>query len=123
MALKSASTATQKLDLGEGDWVEVRSEVSKREYKVLTDFFPEREVTKDDKLTAGESVQFQSGLFKALVVGWSADIPATVENYEGLDAEDAMRIDKALAEHFAKLMPSDAEGKADTTSRGSKQKA
>lgn len=122
MALKSASTATTKLDLGEGDWVEVRTELAKREYKSLAAYFPDRVVNEENKLTASEGVALQTGLFAALVTGWSADIPATIDNYEGLDSADAQRIDAALAEHFKTMVPSADEGKAVTTSRGSKLK-
>jgi hypothetical protein len=122
MALKKASLGTTRLDIGEGDWLEVRTDISKRERNKLATYLPDRMVgdssEEERRLTTGEAVELQTGLFAALVVGWSAELPCTVEEYLSLEPEDTDRIDTALAEHWKSLQPTKAEAKAAFRPRG-----
>jgi hypothetical protein len=111
--LRKASVETKRLPLGEdGDYIEVRTEISKRDFNRFIGFMPAREVTESTGMTAVEALELQKGLFEVLVTGWSLEEPATVEAYEGLENEGATAIDTALAEHFKSLSPSKAEEKA-----------
>lgn len=115
MALKKASLATTRLDIGEGDWLEVRTDISKRERNKLAAYLPDRLVgagEENSSLSTAEAVNLQSGLFAALVTAWSSDAPCTVDEYLDLEPSDADRIDGALAEHWQGLQPTKAEAKA-----------
>lgn len=110
--LRRASAETKRIDLGEGDWLDVRMEISKRDFNRFVAFMPGREVSEDAGITAAEATELQKGMFEALVVGWSLDEAPSVEAYEGLVSEGAAAIDTALAEHFQSLQPTKAEEKA-----------
>lgn len=109
--LRRASTETKRIDLGEGDYIDVRAEISKREFNRFIAFLPAREVNEEQGMTAQEAVELQKGLFEVLVVGWSLPEPPTLEAYEALSSEGATAIDNALAEHFRSLQPSKQEEK------------
>lgn len=121
--LKFASADTTRIDLGEGDFLEVRKDMSKREFNALMGKMPNREISEENGLTLQEGLEFQQALFEALVVGWSASEPATVENYLSLEREAAETIDSKLIEHFGSLSPSREESSKASTSRGSRAKA
>lgn len=115
MALRLASADTVDLPLSDGDWVRVRTEIAKRDFNKFIKYMPGREVSKDNpdtKLTPAEAVELQTGMFEALVVAWSAPMPATVESYLNLGTESAGELDEALANHFKSLTPSKEEEKA-----------
>lgn len=122
MALRKAIGSTTRLDIGEGDWLEVRQDIDKRTRNKLASHLPSRiigEVAEEERrLTTGEAVELQTGLFAALVVAWSADVPATIDEYLSLEPEDADRIDAALAEHWKSLQPTKQEAKAAFRPRG-----
>lgn len=103
--LRLASTDTVTLDLGDGDSITVRSDITKRVFNSLVAHMPS-DFDEKKGLTPAQGVEFQKGLFEALVVGWSMPIPASVENYLDLAPEAAAVIDTALADHFSKLTPS-----------------
>lgn len=96
---------------GEEDYVEVRTDISKRDFNRFIAFLPARTVSEEEGMTPSEATELQKGLFETLVTGWSLDTPATVEEYEGLSNEGASEIDTALAEHFKSLQPSKQEEK------------
>lgn len=106
MGLRFASEAVKRIDLGEGDFIAVREEVSKGAFKRIMQLMPQKEINTDEAedakltLTQGEAVEYQTALFAALVVGWSLDRPPTIENYEALENESASEIDRVLGEHF-----------------------
>jgi hypothetical protein len=109
--LKTASTTTKTIMLDETDFITVRSDLSKREFNVLLGNMPAGVQADGGGLSLAEATKFQEFLFGALVVGWSLDVPATVEEYNGLSAASAQAIDEKLGEHFESLLPSSAEGK------------
>lgn len=117
MALRLASTEAKRIDLADGDWVDVRTDLAKRDFNALIRQMPEKDLTKE-ALTVSEGLAFQGALFEALVIGWSLDVPATVENYLALAQESTVALDQALADHFGSMTPSPEEGKGDSTSRG-----
>lgn len=115
--LRKASVDTTRIYLGdeaEGedrDWIEVRTEIAKRDFNRFIKYLPGRAVSDDEKLTPAEAVELQKGMFEALVVGWSLPQRPTIEEYEGLGTEGASAIDAVLAEHFNSLTPSKQEEK------------
>lgn len=109
--LHSASTEVKTIMLDETDYIEVKSDLSKREFNALASNMPTN-IGEDGKgLSLGDATAFQTYLFTALVVGWSLEAKPSVEAYEGLSAGAAQAIDEKLAEHFESLLPSSAEGK------------
>ncbi len=103
--LKLASEATDKLDLGEGDFLEVRAGVSKREFRSLLETLPDNW----DNMTPAQADEFSTQLFKLLVRGWSLDVEANEENYQLLESNAASSVDSALIKHFNGLTPSAEE--------------
>jgi len=110
--LRRASTETKQIDLGEGDFIVVRMDISKRDFNRFIAYLPGREVTKDSGMTPSEATELQKGLFETLVTAWSLEEEPTVEAYENLSNEGATAIDSALAEHFKSLQPTKQEEKA-----------
>lgn len=126
--LRFASEGAVKLYLGGDDWIEVREEISKGTFRRIMQTMPQKELdptagTKVSlKLTQGEAIEYQCTLFEALVVGWSADAPATVENYLRLDQDAAGAIDQALADHFTGMTPEKNESGKPSTSPAKRQR-
>lgn len=110
--LRKAETTTTRIPLGEDEWIEVRDEIAKRDFNRFIKYLPGREVNEESKLTPAEATELQIGMFEALVVAWSADLPCDVEGYLALGTEGANAVDAALAEHFKTLNPSKEEEKA-----------
>lgn len=109
--LKKATTETTRLPIGdEGDWLEVRAGLSKRDFNRFVNYMPTRSVDEDNPLNAGEAMSFATGLFEALVISWSAEpTNPSVNDYLDLEQEAAGLIDSALMEHFQSLTPSQDE--------------
>ncbi len=122
MGIKFASADTKQLDLGDGDYLEVRSDLSKRRFNELMAAMPNREISEGNGLTLSEGLTFQTALFEALVVGWSASEPATVESYLELNRETSDAVDAKLIEHFGEITPNKDEQSKAPTSRGSRRK-
>lgn len=112
MALRKASVESKRIDLAtEGDWIEVRTDIAKRDFNRFIKYLPGRDVGEDGRLTPAEAVELQAGMFEALVVAWSLPDPATVEEYLALSNEGASELDEVLAEHFKSLQPTKQEEK------------
>jgi hypothetical protein len=120
--LKFSSRETDRLELGEGDFIEVRKKLSKRAFNDLLSAMPNREVSDEAGLTLQEGLKFAEALFEALVVGWSAPEDASLENYLELDNDAASLIDTKLIEHFGTMTPSPEQASKVSTSRGSRRK-
>lgn len=128
--LRLAGTSRKRLDLGDGEWVEVKLDLSKREFIALVTSLPD-DVQRKAAEAEGESVAFkladalgfQEALFRAFVTDWSlAEHAATVENYLALERSAADAVDNALIKHFQEVVPTkDEEGKP-STSRGRQRK-
>jgi len=112
MGLRRANTGTVNVPVGEdGDFLTVRQGISKRDFNALLKALP-ADYNADAGFTPGTASDFTVGLFSALVVGWSSDLPCTVEEYLALEVSDAGDVDTALLEHFNNLSPSAAERKS-----------
>lgn len=115
--LRLASSDVDRLFLDDSktDWVEVKHEISKRERNAIIAKMPVRPGAKsedDIELTPTEALDFQSSLFEAFVVGWSAAFEPTLDNYLNLPSDAVDAIDLLLAEHFRALAPTkDEQGK------------
>lgn len=110
--LRKASTGTVKIMLDDTDHIEVREEISKRDFNRFVGFMPAREMAEGATLTVAEATELQKGLFEALVVGWSLPVPPTIEEYLALSSDAAAAVDEAVANHFKALSPSKEEEKA-----------
>lgn len=112
--LRLASVETEKLPISpDGDWIEVRTEISKKERNSLIKKMPMRPDIEETGMTPSEGVEFQTELFAALALSWSAEFDCNRDNYLGLPPEAADAVDQALASHFAKMIPTkDEAGKA-----------
>ena len=104
--LKFASNETTRLDLGEGDYLEVRQGISKKQFRLLLDRLPDNW---EAGFTPGQADDFSTALFSMLVVSWSLEADPTVENYENLERSAAAAVDAALIEHFNGLTPTQTE--------------
>jgi len=116
MALRIASVEKKRIDLGDGDWVEVKSDLSKGDFNSLVRQMPDKDVSKEG-LTVSEGLAFQGALFEALVLGWSLDVEPNVDNYLALAQESSATLDQVLADHFSSMTPDINAGKAPSTSR------
>jgi len=106
--LKLASNETKRLDLDEESFLEVRTGVSKRQFRQLLDQLPDN-WDSDRGFTPGQADDFSTSLFEMMVTGWSLSEPANVENYLELDRTASAAVDAALIEHFNALTPSQEE--------------
>jgi len=109
--LRTASTATKEILLDETDYIRVRADLSKRDFNDLVTHMPQGVEKDGTGLSLADATKFQEYLFGTLVVGWSLDVPATVEEYNNLSADAGQVIDAKLGEHFESLLPTSAEGK------------
>ena len=122
--LKFASTETKRIDLGEDDYIEVRTDLSKREFNALMGAMPNREVSEENGLTLSEGLDFAQALFSALVTGWSIPEPVNIENYLALEHGASQAIDTQLIEHFGNISPTpDETSKAKGSRRSTRREA
>lgn len=105
--LRLANDQTTRIPLGTDDYVEVKSDISKRTFNKIASLMPS--ISEGQDMTIAQAAQFQQDLFAELVVGWSLDAPATVETYLNLAADAANEVDTVLAEHFQSLTPTKDE--------------
>jgi len=116
---RKASTETKRLFIGDSkeDWVEVLSDLSKRQFNAIVSSIPGKIGDDVTSMSVQQATQFQHDLFVALVTGWSLDEEPTEDAYLDLSADAANAIDAALADHFSNLNPGAAESKSPSTSR------
>ncbi len=114
--VKSTNT---KLDLGDGDYIEVVADISKRTFNDLVAAMPQ---DVDEKgMTPKQGTEFQSAVFGAFVRGWSVEdedgnpVPADVQRYLDLPNEFAQKIDEKLLDHFNALTVTPDEKKGRKT--------
>lgn len=103
--LRFASVELKSLDLGEGDSLEVISDLSKRDFNSLLREAPQT-FGMTETLRPVDADDFTTALFVSLVRGWSLELPCTKENYLNLDRPSADIIDSALVTYFNELSPS-----------------
>ena len=107
MGFKIVPRSVEKIDMGDGDYLEVRKGLSKDNFRKVLDRLPEDYSDSNSTFNIREANDFTTGLFDALVTGWSAKdedgnpLPATVESYlTDLDRDTATAVDLALFEYF-----------------------
>lgn len=109
MGLRLVNRELVRLDIGDdGDYIEVRKDISRREFNQLMSALPSDGIS-EDSITFGVASTFAEGLFDVFVEGWSLDVPPTVENYNELTRDSASQIDSAISEHFNSLTPDGEE--------------
>lgn len=113
--LRTASSDVKKIMLDETDYIEVRAEISKREFNYLASRMPTNVGESGENLSLADATAFQKFLFEELVVGWSLPVAVSGEAYETLNAEAAQAVDEKVAEHFEALLPSTDESKKPST--------
>jgi hypothetical protein len=122
--LQRASGAVKSIDLGEGDYLKVKQDISKRDFNFLLQAMPNREITKDNGLTIQEGAQFAESLFDLLVEGWSlSEGKPSVTDYLELTPQASSKVDEVLINHFNDITPKVDEQSKVTTSQGSRRKA
>lgn len=110
MGLRLVSKETTRLDIGDdGDYIDVRQDISRREFNTLLATLPAEGVSDEGSITFDVASEFSQALFEVFVEGWSLDVPATVDNYNELTRDSAMLIDAAISEHFNNLTPDSQE--------------
>lgn len=120
------TNATTRINSDDGDWIEVRANLSKREVDTILASMPEslvRSATRPDgseyTFDFGDSSAMARSLFGALMVGWSLDAPCTVENYLSLSSDAGSWIDAQLFTHFNSLQMNKSEsGKVTSSPEG-----
>lgn len=107
--LRFASADTQQLDLGDGEFLEVKSDISKRDFNNLIKKMPQ-DIDTEKGIRPGQATDLGVALFDTLVVGWSFEgVEATVDNYLRLTRPAADAVDAKLSEHFSSLTPTEEE--------------
>lgn len=105
MGLRLATRDVKRIDLSDGAWIEVTSDISKRDFLRIITSMPDSAVSSEEgsdkvKLSITEASKFQQILFEVLVRDWSADVPVSLEAYLDLARDGADEIDVALVNHF-----------------------
>lgn len=107
--LRFASADVARLDLGDNEWLDVKSDISKRDFNNLVKKMPQ-DIDPDKGVRPGQATDLGIALFDTLIVGWSFEgEDATTENYLRLSREAADAIDAKLGEHFSALTPEKEE--------------
>ena len=108
--LRKSTEETKRIMLDETDYIDVRADISKRDFNSLIGNMPNTKEGQD--LPLSEATAFQQVLFETFVTGWSlTEGQPTVDDYQSLSAEAATAVDEAIADHFGSVMPTSAEGK------------
>lgn len=105
MGLRLATREVKRIELSDGAWIEVTSDISKRDFLRIITSMPDSAVSSEEgsdkvRLSITEASKFQQILFDVLVRDWSADVPVSLEAYLDLAREGADEIDAALVNHF-----------------------
>jgi hypothetical protein len=125
MGFKIVPRSTNRIDMGDGDYLEVRKGLSKENFGKVLERLPEDFSDDNSSFNIREANDFTTGLFEALVVGWNAvdedgnPLPAVVSSYlQDLDRDTAQAVDLALFEYFNGLGLTDKDAdKSRKTSR------
>lgn len=111
MGLRLATRDVKRIDIGDSDWIEVTSDISKRDFLRIITSMPDSAVKTEDqaegatvKLNISDASKFQQLLFDVLVQAWSLDVPVSLEAYLDLARDGADAVDAALVEHFKEVV-------------------
>jgi len=114
MALRLINKDVKRLTLGDEDWLDVRPDISKRQFSKLLQALPSN-FGDGQNMTPSDTDNFTTAVFSAFVVDWSVKdengnpVPVTEDNYLELTRESATIIDAALMEHFNVQSPTEQE--------------
>ena len=95
-----------KLMIGSEDYILVRPELTKNEFKFVLKSLPENITEEGARMTYEQSDAFLGAVFEKMVVGWSVQnedgTPAavTLENLGELGRSASTAIEQALMQHF-----------------------
>lgn len=111
MALRLVSNDRIKIELEDNDWLEVKEDMSRRDFNRIIATLPvTREGLDTDAIDLEAATGFSEALFDVFVTGWSLEgVEPNVENYQRLSRESSQTIDTALSEHFNKMTVSDED--------------
>ncbi len=114
------SNETKRYTHSEGDWLDLRQNLSKREVNAILKVMPVSGIDQEDAQKMISTVEgITDTLFKNLVVGWSVNDKPSLEVYYSLSGEAATWIDNTLFEHFnAQSLSKAEEGKPSTSLKG-----
>lgn len=120
--MKLVKPTNKTIDLGDGEYIVVVADISKRTFNDLVAKMPQ-DVDDTKGMTPIQGTQFQEAVFGAFVKDWSVTdeegnpLPATPETYLDLPNEFASKIDEALLAHFGAITVGPEDSKKRTTSR------
>ena len=109
MVLRLAPKGTVRLPVGDDGWIEVRPDISRKEFNNIALSMPDD--VGDEGIDMQSALNLNEQLFKLFVVGWSVEdedgdpVPVDETNYQELSRQSAQLIDTALVEHFNSLSP------------------
>ncbi len=102
MGLRKAGQTT-RLELSDGDYLEVKKKLSQRDRETLLNEMPE--TAEGVSLTPQQGLQVVHVLFDLLVTGWSLDEPVSLDAYLDLEDDSADEVNNKIVEYFGSLMP------------------
>ena len=111
MALRLASSKTKRIEIGEGDYIDVVEDISRRQFSDLLKAMP----SDLENISIEGAEEFTLALFNLFVKGWSVvyedgePVPVTDDNYFALSRDAAVSIDAAIIEYFNSLTPTPQE--------------
>lgn len=118
-------TAVKRYTHEEGDWVELREQLTKKEMNFLLRVTPDSmiEPDKDSNIAVlKDAPGMAEHLFATCVVGWSLDIEPTVENYLALEPQAGSWLDGVLYGHINTMnLTKEEQGKPSTSPRASRK--
>lgn len=118
-------TAVKRYTHEEGDWVELREQLTKKEMNFLLRVTPDSmiEPDKDSNIAVlKDAPGMAEHLFATCVVSWSLDIEPTVENYLALDPQAGSWLDGVLYGHINTMnLTKEEQGKPSTSPRASRK--
>lgn len=109
--LRMASRDTVKLMLDDTDFIEVLTDLSKKDFNTLLKLMPP-DYDSDKGFSPGQADDFMTALFSTLVQGWSLPGKPSMEMYLGLARDASNAVDQKLIEHFNGLQPNAQESKS-----------
>lgn len=115
MSLRLVRRSTARIAIGEDDWLDVRQDISRRQFNELMRILPDDFGEDESKVSIDVALSFSEFLFETFVVDWSVrdelgePVEANLENYQNLTREAASLVDEAVREHFNSLSPSKDE--------------
>lgn len=115
MALRLVSRNTKRIAIGEEDFIEVREDISRREFNKLLSTLVSRGAIDAEHIDMETATAFSDALFSAFVVDWSVvdekgkSVECTLENYGMLSRDASVLVEQAITAHFQSLTPDNEE--------------